>query len=78
MRGPRGLTAVLSVMLLLYWDTGGKQGLWVLHHDCSKLEQSLNTMTHTEGRLLRDAYTRADYVNYWHFKSYKRKKCNVR
>lgn len=27
LRGPWGLTAVLSVMLLLYWDTGGKKGV---------------------------------------------------
>lgn len=34
----------------------------------------LHTMTHTEGRVLMDAYMRADYVNFWHFKSYKRGK----
>lgn len=27
LRGPWGLTGVLSVMLLPYWDTGSKQGL---------------------------------------------------
>lgn len=39
-----------------------------------QLELDLHTMTQTETRVLMDAYTRADYVNFWHFKSYKREK----
>lgn len=30
-------------------------------------ELGIHKMTHTEGRVLMDAYARADYVNYWHF-----------
>lgn len=53
------MTAELSVMLLLYWDTGGR---W---RSSPQLQPplGLHVMTHTEGRALMDAHTRTDYAN---------------